>query len=99
MCSSSAAKAYYRSSDYYAASPGEWLGKGAEMLGLTGSTSPEQFDSLADNPTPRTGMPLTTYTRDKRRVGLDMTFNATKSVSLAREMAGPDNEGDPRIEA
>src|SRR5689334_18559450 len=27
-----------------------------------------------------------------------MTFNATKSVSVAREVAGPDNAGDPRIE-
>src|SRR4051812_48280714 len=99
MTSSAAAKAYYRSSDYYATCPGDWLGKGAEMLGLTGNTSPEQFDSLADNLDPRTGQPLTTYTRDGRRVGLDMTFNSTKSVGIARELAGPDNAGDPRIEA
>lgn len=99
MTSSAAAKSYYRLSDYHAASPGEWLGKGAEILGLTGNTSPEQFDSLADNLDPRTGDYLTAGgDRENRRVGLDMTFNATKSVSIAREMAGPDNEGDPRIE-
>ena len=45
MQSASAAKAYYRQSDYYASTPGEWLGKGAKMLGLEGATSPEQFDS------------------------------------------------------
>jgi conjugative relaxase-like TrwC/TraI family protein len=99
MTSPAAAKSYYRSSDYYATTPGEWIGKGAEMLGLTGTTSTEQFDSLADNLDPRTGTPLTTYTRDGRRVGLDMTFNSTKSVGVARELAGPDNTGDPRIES
>lgn len=98
MTSSAAAKAYYRAADYYATSPGEWLGQGARMLGLVGGTSPEQFDSLADNLDPRTGKPLTTFTRDGRRVGLDMTFNSTKSVGIARELAGPDNTGDPRIE-
>src|SRR3954453_17223467 len=98
MTSSASAKSYYRTADYYSSSPGEWLGKGAAMLGLTGTTSPEQFDSLADNLDPRTGSPLTTFTRDGRRVGLDMTFNATKSVSVAREIAGPENAGDPRIE-
>ena len=98
MTSASAAKAYYRSSDYYASTPGEWLGKGAKMLGLEGATSPEQFDSLADNLDPRTGLPLTGRTVEGRRVGLDMTFNSTKSVGIARELAGPDNAGDPRIE-
>lgn len=98
MSSAAAAKKYYRSSDYYASTPGEWLGKGAALLGLTGTTSPEQFDSLADNLDPRTGTPLTARTVDGRRVGLDMTFNSTKSVGIARELAGADNAGDPRIE-
>lgn len=98
MLSASAAKAYFRAADYFATTPGEWLGKGAAMLGLTGATSPDQFDSLADNLHPQTGEQLTTYTRDGRRVGLDMTFNATKSVSIARELAGAGNAGDPRIE-
>lgn len=98
MLSASAAKAYFRAADYFATTPGEWLGRGAAMLGLKGDTSPDQFDSLADNLHPQTGEQLTTYTRDGRRVGLDMTFNATKSVSIAREMAGAGNEGDPRIE-
>lgn len=98
MQSAAAAKAYYRSSDYYATVPGDWLGKGAEMLGLRGTAQAEHFDALADNLHPMTGEPLTTYTRDGRRVGLDMTFNAVKSVSLARELAGAGNLGDPRIE-
>ncbi|MCE9565791.1 MAG: relaxase domain-containing protein [Planctomycetes bacterium] len=100
MTSAAAAKSYYRSTDYYSTSPGQWLGKGAELLGLTGATSPEQFDSLADNLDPRTGKDLTVGgSRENRRVGLDMTFNSTKSVGIARELAGAGNAGDPRIEA
>ncbi|MGL4552753.1 MAG: relaxase domain-containing protein, partial [Gemmataceae bacterium] len=98
MTSAASAKAYYRSSDYYASAPGEWLGKGAALLGLEGPARPEQFDALADNLDPRTGLPLTTYTREGRRVGLDVTFNSTKSVGIARELAGPGNAGDPRVE-
>lgn len=96
--SAAAAKSYYRAADYFASSPGTWLGKGAEMLGLTGEARAEDFDRLADNLHPQTGEQLTTYSRDGRRVGLDMTFNAVKSVSLAREMAGDGNAGDARIE-
>jgi conjugative relaxase-like TrwC/TraI family protein len=96
--SAAAAKAYYRQSDYYATCPGEWLGEGANSLGLTGPARAEDFDLLADNINPLTGESLTTYTRDGRRVGLDMTFNATKSVSIARELAGTDWKGDPHVE-
>ena len=66
MQSAAAAKAYYRSSDYYASVPGDWLSKGAAQLGLSGDARAEDFDSLADNLNPMTGEPLTTYTRDGR---------------------------------
>lgn len=98
MTSSAAAKAYFAKTDYYATCPGDWLGKGAAMLGLHGDSNQMHFHSLADNLHPQTGEQLTTYTRDGRRVGMDMTFNATKSVSIARELAGAGNAGDPRIE-
>lgn len=98
MTSSSAAKDYFAKTDYYATCPGDWLGKGASMLGLHGDLNQMHFWSLADNLHPQSGEQLTTYTRDGRRVGLDMTFNATKSVSIARELAGLGNAGDPRIE-
>lgn len=93
-----AAKAYYQASDYYAQSQGDWLGKGAEALGLVGPARKEDFHLLCDNLNPLTGQPLTTYTRDGRRVGIDLNFNSTKSVGIARELAGPDNRGDDRIE-
>jgi len=98
LTSSAAAKAYFRQSDYYAATPGEWLGKGAERLGLHGPARAEDFDKLCDNLNPRTGLPLTTYTRDNRRVGMDLTFSSTKSVGIVRELAGPGNAGDPKVE-
>src|SRR5436190_1980975 len=98
MTSSAAAKNYFASTDYYASCPGDWLGKGAEMLGLVGSENQMHFYSLADNLDPRTGKQLTAATRDGRRVGMDLTFNSTKSVGIARELAGIDNAGDPRIE-
>lgn len=93
-----AAKAYYQASDYYAQTQGEWLGEGARSLGLVGLSRKEDFDQLCDNLNPSTGEPLTTYTRDNRRVGIDLNFNSTKSVGIARELAGPDNGGDERIE-
>ncbi|WP_420811306.1 relaxase domain-containing protein [Gemmata obscuriglobus] len=68
MTSAAAAKAYYRTSDYFATTPGQWFGKGAELLGLSGPARPEDFDRLADNLHPQTGESLTTYTRDGRRV-------------------------------
>jgi conjugative relaxase-like TrwC/TraI family protein len=98
LVSSSAAKAYYRQSDYYASTPGEWLGQGAKLLGLDKFDKHEAFDQLCDNINPQTGELLRPLARDGGRVGMDLTFNSTKSVGIARELAGPDNAGDPRIE-
>ncbi len=98
LTSPAAAKAYYKSADYYAATPGEWLGRGAEMLGLQGPANYADFEKLCDNIDPRTGELLRPHARDDGRVGMDLTFNSTKSVGLARELAGAGNAGDPRIE-
>jgi conjugative relaxase-like TrwC/TraI family protein len=98
LTSSSAAKAYFRQSDYYASTPGEWLGRGAEVLGLKGAARAEDFDLLCDNIDPRTGELLRPLAREEGRVGMDLTFNSTKSVGIARELAGRGNAGDPHIE-
>ncbi|QEH36548.1 Multifunctional conjugation protein TraI [Aquisphaera giovannonii] len=98
LTSPAAAKAYYKSADYYAATPGEWLGRGAEMLGLQGPANYADFEKLCDNLDPRTGELLRPHARDDGRVGMDLTFNSTKSVGIARELAGAGNAGDPRIE-
>ena len=96
-----AAKAYYQASDrdYYSKVTGDWLGRGAQMLGLQGEVRKDDFFALCDNLDPRSGTPLTTYTRDGRRVGIDLNFNSTKSVGIVRELAGENNQGDDRVEA
>ena len=96
---SAAAKAYYQVGDYYGQSTGEWLGKGAKSLGLVGTARKEDFELLCDNINPLSGGPLTTYTRDNRRVGIDLNFNSTKSVGIIRELGGSLNEGDERVES
>jgi conjugative relaxase-like TrwC/TraI family protein len=83
-----AAKQYYTTSDYFLETPGVWVGKGAELLGLSGRSDRRDFDNLCDNINPATGLPLTVVTRDGRRTGWDFNFNATKSVSIARELLG-----------
>ena len=98
VTNSAAAKAYYEQSDYYAAVTGEWLGDGAKMLGLEGTAKKTDFELLCDNINPLTGKNLTKYTKDNRRVGIDLTFSSTKSVGIVREMGGIDNLGDERVQ-
>jgi len=80
--------------DYYlrdsAEFPGEWHGRGAEMLGLSGQVDKESYFRLCENLDPRTGEPLTPRTKADRRVSYDFTFNAPKSVTLAYELGEDD---------
>lgn len=99
------AKSYFEQhlaiGDYYAESNrvlGEWIGKGAEALGLEGVVGQEQFGRLCENAHPQTGERLTArlnHTRKNnagtteesetanRRVFFDFTFSPPKSVSIA----------------
>lgn len=97
--SASAAVNYLSVSDYFASSPGEILGKGTDHLNTKGMSDRDLFETLVHNLDPATGLPLRPHAREGDRVGIDFTFNAPKSVSIARELAGLDNEGDPRIES
>ena len=48
--------------DYYAAGeirPGQWIGAGAERLGLKSEVTREQFHALCENENPETGQRLT----------------------------------------
>ncbi len=69
---------------------GEWGGKLAEKLGLSGQVTKEAFDRLVDNRNPSTGERLTQRTRDNRRVGYDFTVSAPKSASILRAFASED---------
>jgi conjugative relaxase-like TrwC/TraI family protein len=73
--------------DYYAAGeirPGQWIGTGAERLGLKGEVTREQFHALCENRNPETGERLTQrqLKEGQRRVFYDFTCSAPKSVSV-----------------
>ncbi len=72
---------------------GEWIGSGAERLGLSGKVRAEDFLRLCENQHPATGEKLTPemkttrtqhgQTVADRRIFYDFTFSPPKSVSLA----------------
>ena len=72
---------------------GEWIGLGAEKLGLAGKVRAEEFLRLCENQHPSSGETLTqrlNTTRTEsgqsaanRRIFFDFTFSPPKSVSLA----------------
>ncbi|MGH7953559.1 MAG: MobF family relaxase, partial [Limisphaerales bacterium] len=73
--------------DYYAAGeirPGQWIGAGAERLGLKENVTREQFCALCENLNPQTGERLTQrkLREGQRRVLYDFTCSAPKSVSV-----------------
>jgi conjugative relaxase-like TrwC/TraI family protein len=73
--------------DYYAAGeirPGQWIGAGAERLGLRNAVTREQFHALCENQNPETGERLTQrqLNEGQRRVFYDFTCSAPKSVSV-----------------
>ncbi len=92
--------------DYYSQGrsvAGEWLGKGAGTLGLSGAVKADDFVSLCDNFDPRTGQKLTVRrktTRIKRhadgttsevanrRVFFDWAISPPKSVSIVALVGG-----------
>ena len=88
--------------DYYAESNrvlGEWIGEGAEALGLASVVKQTEFVRLCENAHPRTGERLTLrlkHTRKEsderevanRRVFFDFTFSPPKSVSVAALVGG-----------
>jgi conjugative relaxase-like TrwC/TraI family protein len=93
-------------SDYYDERrrvQGEWQGRGAELLGLRGDVTREQFEAVREGMHPETGeflRPRHSADRTNRdgseqskaRSLYDLTFSAPKSVSV-QAMVG----GDPRL--
>jgi conjugative relaxase-like TrwC/TraI family protein len=60
---------HLRANDYYSKGErvtGEWVGLGAERLGLRGEVTPEQFEALRTNYHPLTGQKLTPRTKETR---------------------------------
>jgi conjugative relaxase-like TrwC/TraI family protein len=93
---SACAKAYFAKSDYYASVDeqeilGQWGGRAAAMLELSGKVDKPSFDRLCDNLHPKTGQPLTRITREDRRVGYDFTWSAPKSISVLQALTGDES--------
>jgi conjugative relaxase-like TrwC/TraI family protein len=101
---------HFSAGDYYSESErvlGQWLGNGAELLGLTGRVGQVEFLRLCDNLHPQTGERLTqrlmttrtvvaktgrAHEVANRRIFFDFTFSPPKSVSIAALVGN-----DPRI--
>lgn len=90
-------KEHLQLGDYYSqeqAVAGQWIGTGAERLGLTGRVKEDQFLKLCDNQNPQTDELLTQRKKTtrwdsermanvaNRRIFYDFTFSPPKSVSI-----------------
>ena len=86
--SSSQAKDYYYERDPFFAPEGmgknsSWVGKGAESLGLDGQVKKEDFLCVICGSAPKSGEQLVkTGPGKEHRAGIDITFDAPKSVSI-----------------
>lgn len=93
---------HLQQSDYYDQKrtvEGQWHGRGAELLSLSGKVSPEDFESLRQGLDPETGEFLRQRQgsdrissdgaeQSKARSLYDMTFSAPKSVSVMAIVGG-----------
>ena len=70
--------------------PGIWIGRGAEMLGLSGPVKKEEFSNALNGLHPETGEKLTARIKKNRRSGMDYTMAPPKSVSVACLVMGDD---------
>lgn len=79
------AAAYYAKDNYYAGpeaeSIGEWFGKGADALGLSGPVAAAAFEAVLAGDLPN-GEAIKAPSGAEHRAGLDLVFSAPKSVSL-----------------
>lgn len=76
--------------------PGEWLGTGAGLLGLSGPVSGPCLRAVLHGDDPRTGQALSKVRSPRRRAGWDLVFAAPKSLSL---VAGSPEEVHRLIDA
>jgi conjugative relaxase-like TrwC/TraI family protein len=80
--------------DYYSGrgeAAGEWIGAGADELGLAGRVGADQFGALVEGRDPRAPeRRLRAGVSDPQVVALDLTFSAPKSVSVLFGVAPPE---------
>ena len=71
--------------DYYTergSTPGQWIGRGAETLGLAGSPAPGDLEQLLRGVHPDSGERLAGLREGRKNAGFDLTWTAPKSVSV-----------------
>ena len=84
------ASTYYTKDTYYSRDQlrGRWAGKGAELLGLDGDFTQEDFENIIHG-RDRSGAELIERGfQGKHQAGKDLTFSAPKSVSVLYEVLG-----------
>ncbi|MEM6836834.1 MAG: MobF family relaxase [Cyanobacteria bacterium P01_C01_bin.120] len=80
---------YYTAENYYSNEENQansaWSGKGARSLGLSGPVQGEAFKNLLKGNSPQGDKTLSgrKINPEKHRAGIDLTFSAPKSLSLA----------------
>jgi len=83
------AEHYYQKDNYYTKQEGQWQGKGAEALGLQGAVTKEDFQNLIHGKAPDGSFEIQNGGEaQNHRAGVDLTFSAPKSVSIASEVLG-----------
>lgn len=77
------AQQYFSRDDYYLEEKGTWHGKGAKSLRLSGTIQQEDFKNITAGYSPA-GLSLVQNGagENKHRAGVDLTFSASKSVSI-----------------
>jgi len=73
---------------------GNWGGKFAEELGLSGQVTKEDFFKLVENINPQTGEQLTERMRSNRRAAYDFNLHPPKSFSIMQGVFGDDRLTD-----
>jgi conjugative relaxase-like TrwC/TraI family protein len=85
---------YYTAENYYSNEENQanstWSGKGARTLGLSGQVQGEAFKNLLHGNSPQGDKTLSgrKINPEKHRAGIDLTFSAPKSLSLAALVGG-----------
>ncbi|MEM1308329.1 MAG: MobF family relaxase [Cyanobacteria bacterium P01_H01_bin.153] len=85
---------YYTAENYYSNEENQansvWSGKGAQSLGLSGQVQGEAFKNLLHGNSPQGDKTLSgrKINPEKHRAGIDLTFSAPKSLSLAALVGG-----------
>ncbi|MEO0409439.1 MAG: MobF family relaxase, partial [Cyanobacteria bacterium P01_A01_bin.135] len=93
VISANQGETYYTAENYYSTEENKahsnWLGRGARALGLSGQIQGDDFKNLLHGYSP-SGRSLSgrKINPEKHRAGVDLTFSAPKSISLAALVGG-----------